>query len=100
MKTRKYGLRQVKGGEGTAKRTISTFKSVLSFAVDRGFIVENVALGVRLAPDNKCERFLSEEEAGRAPGPVRAGTASVARDPYPLSSSSRIVTRPCAKAMY
>lgn len=65
VKTRKYGLRQVKGGEGTAKRTISTFKSVLSFAVDRGFIVENVALGVRLAPDNKCERFLSEEEAGR-----------------------------------
>lgn len=65
VKTKKFGLRQVKGGEGTAKRTIRTFKSVLSFAVDRGFIVENVALGVRLAPDNKCERFLSEEEAGR-----------------------------------
>lgn len=65
VKTKKHGVRRATGGAGTAKRSISTFKSVLSFAVDRGFVVENVALGVRLAPDNKCERFLSTEEAGR-----------------------------------
>jgi len=65
VKTKKHGVRRVKGGAGTAKRTISTFKSVLSFAVDREFMVDNVALGVKLAPDKKCERFLSVEEAQR-----------------------------------
>ena len=35
VKTKKHGVRRVTGGAGTATRTIRTFKSVLSYCVDR-----------------------------------------------------------------
>ncbi|MEZ5894213.1 MAG: hypothetical protein R3C58_13855 [Parvularculaceae bacterium] len=43
------GVRRVTGGSGTATRTIRTFKSVLSYCVDRQSVPANAAIGVKLA---------------------------------------------------
>ncbi len=64
-KGRKRGVIKVKGGEGTATRTIRLFSSILSYAVDRGLIETNPALGVRLAPSGQRHRYLSPEELKR-----------------------------------
>jgi integrase len=53
------------GGTGTAARTIATLSSVFSYAMDEEWIDKNPCRGVKVRPDQKCERFLSEAEAGR-----------------------------------
>ncbi|HOP18468.1 MAG TPA: site-specific integrase [Amphiplicatus sp.] len=63
VKTKKHGVRRVTGGAGTATRTIRTFKSVLSYCVDRQLVPANVAIGVKLAPDGQSERYLTVPEA-------------------------------------
>ncbi|MDZ4759973.1 MAG: site-specific integrase [Alphaproteobacteria bacterium] len=64
-KGRKRGVISVRGGEGTATRTIRLFSSILSYAVDRGLIESNPALGVRLAPSGQRHRYLSPQELKR-----------------------------------
>ena len=64
-KTKARGVSKVRGGAGTATRTIITLSSILSFAVDRGLIDANPKHGVRLAPGGKRERFLSPAELAR-----------------------------------
>ena len=64
-KTKARGVSKVKGGAGTATRTIITLSSILSFAVDRGLIAANPKHGVRLAPGGKRERFTSPAELAR-----------------------------------
>jgi integrase len=62
-KTRKHGVRRVRGGAGTAARTLRALASVLAPAVDIGAMSANPARGVRLKPDVRRERFLSQAEA-------------------------------------
>lgn len=64
-KTKVRGVSKVRGGAGTATRTIITLSSILSFAVDRGLISANPKHGVRLAPGGKRERFMSPAELSR-----------------------------------
>ncbi len=64
-KGRKRGLIKVKGGEGTATRTIRLFSSILSYAVDAGMIERNPALGIKLAPSGQRHRYLSPQELKR-----------------------------------
>ena len=65
VKTGKRGRAIVRGGKGTATRTVGLLGGILSYAVDRGIVSENVARGVKRYPDRKNERFLSEAELGR-----------------------------------
>lgn len=65
QKTKKHGVRRATGGTGTAKRTMVSFKSVLAYMKDIGFVDQNVAANLRLAPDGKKERYLSVAEAHR-----------------------------------
>ncbi|MEQ9142885.1 MAG: tyrosine-type recombinase/integrase [Parvibaculaceae bacterium] len=65
QKTKKHGVRRATGGAGTAKRTMVSFKSVLAYMKDIGFVDQNVAANLRLAPDGKKERYLSVAEAHR-----------------------------------
>ncbi len=67
-KGRKRGLIKVTGGEGTATRTVRLFSSILSYAVDRGMIDANPALGVRLAPGGPRHRYLNPDEIRRLGG--------------------------------
>jgi integrase len=61
-KTKSRGVSRVTGGEGAATRTLRIFSVVLSYAVERGYIVSNPALGVRKTPDGHGQRFLSATE--------------------------------------
>ncbi len=52
----------MKGGKGTATRTLGLLSGILSYAVSLNLIPENPAHGVERFPDRKNERFLSMEE--------------------------------------
>lgn len=62
IKTRLYGRAIVRGGKGTATRTVGLLGGIFSFAVDSGFITDNPVRGVKRFPDNKGHRYLSERE--------------------------------------
>ncbi|MFZ4071523.1 MAG: tyrosine-type recombinase/integrase [Caulobacterales bacterium] len=64
-KTKPRGVRRVRGGEGTASRTLRLLSSILSFGVREGYLDANPALGVEKTPDRSMERFLSPEEMRR-----------------------------------
>ena len=86
-KGRKRGLVNVKGGAGTAARTIRLLSSILSFAVDQRLIERNPALGVKLAPSQKRHRYLSAAEIRQlgqvldmpAPSPTAGKAATIIR---------------------
>ncbi len=61
-KTRKQGRAIVRGGAGTAARTIAVFSGILSYAVAVGVRPDNPARGVVLLKGKTKERFLSETE--------------------------------------
>jgi len=65
VKTRKFGLARVTGGEGTARRTVGLLGGILAYAVEREWITDNVARRVKRRPDKKVERYLTDEELGR-----------------------------------
>jgi integrase len=64
-RTKPRGVRRVRGGEGTASRTLRLLSSVLSFGVREGLLQTNPALGVEKTPDRSLERFLSAAEMRR-----------------------------------
>lgn len=53
VKTGPRGRAIVKGGQGTAKRTVGLLSGILSFAVEIGLISTNPAHGLRLPADGK-----------------------------------------------
>ena len=61
-KGRPRGIVNIRGGEGTAARTVRLLSSILSFAVDRDLIPANPARGIRLPSSRKMERYLTPEE--------------------------------------
>jgi integrase len=52
----------VRGGAGTAKRTIGLLGGILSYAIDAGIIEQNPAWGIRKPKDRVRDRRLSEAE--------------------------------------
>lgn len=55
----------VKGGEGTARRTVRLFGGILTFAIGREYIADNPRKGVKIGKDNANERYLYGEELRR-----------------------------------
>lgn len=55
------GRSHVRGGKGTAVRTVDMLSAILSFAVERGDIAANPALGVERYPTRKIRNFPTEE---------------------------------------
>src|SRR5216684_8411526 len=63
QKTRnKRGKSIVKGGLGTAARTVGLLGGMLTYAVDQGVIEKNPASGIRKPADRVKDRRLSEDE--------------------------------------
>jgi integrase len=62
---KKRGRSIVRGGKGTATRTVRFLGGIFTYAVKRGYLKENPKKGVELYPDKKGERFLSAEEFQR-----------------------------------
>lgn len=65
VKTKRRGRAIVKGGQGTATRTVGLLGGIFSYAVDRGIIRDNPVRGVKRFPDRKGERFLSDAELAK-----------------------------------
>ncbi len=61
-KTRARGKAVVRGGRGTATRTVGFLGAIFTFAVSRGIRVDNPVRGVKRFKDRKMERFLSVDE--------------------------------------
>lgn len=63
VKTKKLrGRAIVRGGAGTATRTVGLLGGMLTYAVESGIIVSNPAHGIRKPKDNVRKRRLSEAE--------------------------------------
>jgi integrase len=62
VKTKKQGRGIVRGGKGTAARTVAVFVGVLDFGVSIGALTDNPGRGVTLFKVNEKERFLSDAE--------------------------------------
>jgi integrase len=65
IKTKKRGRAIVKGGSGTAARSLAVLGAMLQFACERKLISSNPAKGVPLLKGQSKERFLSEAELVR-----------------------------------
>lgn len=65
VKTAKLrGRAIVRGGAGTASRTVSLLGGILTYAIDAGIIERNPAHGIKKPRDNVRKRRLSEAEYG------------------------------------
>ncbi len=62
---KKRGMVDVKGGAGTAKRTISILAAMFQWGVRRGYLPTNPARGVATFKTPSRERFLSTDEVRR-----------------------------------
>lgn len=62
VKTKAYGRAIVRGGKGTATRTVGLLGGIFSFAIDLGLIDINPVHGVKRFPDKKGHRYLSPQE--------------------------------------
>jgi integrase len=58
IKTKKQGRAVVKGGKGTAARSVAVLEAVMTFAVSKGLRTGNPVTGVVLFKNNRRERFL------------------------------------------
>jgi integrase len=60
--SKKRGKSIVKGGLGTAARTVGLLGGILTYAVDQGLIEKNPAHGIRKPADGMKKRRLSDDE--------------------------------------
>ena len=65
MKTRERGRAIVRGGKGTATRTVGLLGGIFTFAVNRKLRSDNPVRGVKRFTDKRNERFLSPVELGK-----------------------------------
>ena len=92
VKTGKRGRAIVKGGAGTATRTVGLLGGIFSYAVDKGIRSDNPVRGIKRFKGEKRERFLSAKEWGRL------GTAlSTSEDAWAAHEEARAAWVECGK---
>ena len=62
IRTRPHGRAIVKGGTGTATRTVGLLGGIFTFAIDSGLLDDNPVRGVKRFIDRMGDRFLTREE--------------------------------------
>ncbi|WP_065383204.1 site-specific integrase [Hyphomonas sp. ND6WE1B] len=84
LKTRKRGRAIVKGGKGTATRTVGLLGGIFTYAIDAGWLKENPVRGVKRFRDRRNERFLDADELTRL-GEALAKAEAEGENPYALA---------------
>lgn len=64
-KTRRHGRSIVRGGKGTASRTVGLLGAIYTYAISCEVVESNPCRGIKRFPDKKCMRFLSQQEIVR-----------------------------------
>lgn len=65
VKTKRHGLARVRGGKGTAARTMGLLGAIFAYAVKADLRADNPVHGIRKPKDKHRERFLTREELRR-----------------------------------
>ncbi len=86
VKTGKHGRAIVKGGSGTATRTLGLLSGILSYAVEAGYRADNPVHGVKREKDKARERFLSEEELARLGEALTAAEQEQSATPHMIAA--------------
>ena len=87
VRTKKRGRAIVKGGKGTATRTVGLLGGIFSYAVDAGLIDTNPVHGVKRYADKKLDRYLSQQEL------VALGNALQAAEEIPENPSALAIVK-------
>ena len=85
VKTGPHGIARVRGGEGTARRTVGLLGSIFTYAVRKGVRPDNPCRGVERSPDARHERRLSPGEYRRL-GEAVEELRSKGGNPVPLDA--------------
>lgn len=82
----------VKGGKGTASRTVRLLGGIFTYAINQGYLEANPCTGVKKFPDKSKERYLSQEEIDRLGATlVEAETVGL---PWHLNDEAKLKHRP------
>jgi len=84
VKTKTRGRAIVRGGKGTATRTVGLLGGIFSFAIESGWISENPVRGVKRYRDKRNERFLDVDELTKLGTALDAAEAN-GENPYALA---------------
>ncbi len=75
----------VRGGKGTASRTLGFLGAILQFAVDRKLRTDNPCRGIKRYKDKKIERYLSKQEL-TALGQALLDAQNEGTNPYAIAA--------------
>lgn len=93
----KHGRILVKGGRGTASRTIGLLGGIFTYAISKGYCSDNPVHGVQKYKDAKKERFLSPEEL-KALGSALTKAEAEEKDLYAIAAIRFLILSGCRKA--
>jgi integrase len=97
-KTGVRGRAIVKGGRGTAARSLAVLGAILQFGVGRELLPSNPARGVALLRGEKKERFLSEREVAKIADALRNMESEGAINPHAASAIRLLLLTGCRKS--
>jgi integrase len=96
-RTRPRGRAVVRGGRGTANRTIDLLAAILAFAVNRGLRPDNPARGVKKFKLPHRTRFLSASELARL-GEALEQAATEGENPQAIAALRLLILTGCRKS--
>jgi integrase len=96
VKTRKQGRAIVKGGKGTATRTVGLLSGIFAFAVEEGYLKENPVHGVKRFPDAKNKRYLHPIEMAKL-GDALLAASKVGENPKAIAAIRLLCLTGCRK---
>ena len=97
IRTALRGRAIVKGGKGTASRTVGLLGAIFRFAVDRSLIEVNPVRGVRRFPDRKCERFLAAAEISALGAALSESEARATEGPFAIAAIRFLLLTGCRR---
>ena len=86
----------VRGGKGAANRTVASLSAILSFAVNRGLLRHNPAMGVKRYKNGHKERFLSPAELARL-GEALTQAERDGENPYAVAAIRLLMLSGCRR---